>query len=264
MSRWAVVYKKCYNDDGTLFFPEKLTESFLENAKKTMGTYLFANQYLNEVFPTDKQVFRPEWRRYYKTLPTRRHTFAFIDPAISVKDGADYTALTVIDVDCDMNWYLRVANRYRITPPQIINLIFKVNAEFSPMAIGLETVAYQEALVYMLHEEMTRRQILIPLHEVKTGNDKTKEMRILGLVPRFEFGRIFLNTGLYDFETEMMQFPRGAYDDILDSLSQQETIIYYPSKEEEKNEPTSAHDPTFESFVIQNYIQRANAELDGD
>lgn len=262
--KWSVVYKKCYNEDGSLFFPEKLTEEFLASAKKTMGSYLFANQYDNEVFPSDEQVFRPEWLRYYKELPEKTHTFAFIDPAISVKDGADYTALTVVDVDCDMNWYLRVANRYRITPPKIIDLIFRVNEEFKPRAIGLETVAYQEALVYMLQEEMQKRQKLVPLASIKTGNDKTKEMRILGLVPRFEFGRIFLNTGLYEFETEMMQFPRGSHDDILDSLSQHETIIYYPTKEEDNHEPASANDPRFEKFVIERYIQRANEELDGD
>lgn len=43
---WNVVYRGAYNKDGSLFFPEKLSQDFLESAKRTMGSYIFANQYL--------------------------------------------------------------------------------------------------------------------------------------------------------------------------------------------------------------------------
>ena len=49
--KWNVVYKKAIEDDGSLFFPERLTESFLFNQRKTMGSYFYANQYQNEIVP---------------------------------------------------------------------------------------------------------------------------------------------------------------------------------------------------------------------
>lgn len=262
--KWSVVYKKAYNEDGSLFFPEKLSQSFLDDARKTMGSYLFANQYLNEVFPSDEQTFKPHWIQVYPSLPLGTYTFAFIDPAISTKDGADYTALTVVDVDYDKNWYVRVAKRERLTPTQIVSLCFDVYHEFKPKVIGIETVAYQEALLYMIEEESRKRREHLPVTGIKTGTDKTKEMRIMGLVPRFEWNRIFLAPCLYDLQQEMMQFPRGSHDDLLDSLSQQETIIYYPTVAVERNAQYSPHDMRYEKQIINNLVERANDRLQGD
>lgn len=253
---WSVYYKKAYDDNGELFFPEKLSHEFLEGAKRSMGTYLFANQYLNEVFPSDEQIFKPTWLKPYTQLPGEYHTFAFIDPAISTEDGADYTALSVVSVTKDKDWYLRIAKRARLTPTEIITLCFEVNRVFKPKVIGIETVGFQEALIYMLNEEMRRRNEIIPVSGIKTGTDKTKEMRIMSLVPRFEWGHIFVTQGLTDFEKEYLQFPRGSHDDILDSLSQIESIVYYPTEGRVKDEKFSPHDPRYESQYIRRLAER--------
>src|SRR4051812_19099879 len=118
---WSIVYKKATNEDGTLLFPERLTQEFLDKARRTMGSYLFANQYQNEIIPEDEQTFKKEWIRYYSALPANVHHFAFIDPAISEADTADYTGICVLAVDCEQNWYVRYAVRVRINPSQIIN-----------------------------------------------------------------------------------------------------------------------------------------------
>ncbi len=258
MISWSVVYKKAYNDDGSLFFPEKLSQEFLDSTRKTQGSYLFANQYLNEVFPTDEQIFKPSWIRYYNQVPTHVHNFAFIDPAISTEDGADYTALTVISVDSNKDWYLRVASRERMTPTEIIKMCFRIHWDWKPKAIGIESNAYQEALLYMLDDEMKRMGVVIPVTGIKTGTDMTKEMRIMGLVPRMEWGRILFAQGLHDLEQEMMQFPRGSHDDLLDSLSQQETIVYYPTTEVPLDNSANPHSPDYERKIIEGLIQRAN------
>lgn len=258
MMKWSVVYKRAYNPDGSLFFPQRLTHEFLENAKKTMGSYIFANQYLNEVFPESDRKFKKEWFKYYDKLPDRYNTFAFIDPAISTQDGADYTAITVIRVDVDGNWYLMVANRDRITPTQIINKMFEIHEQFDCQIIGVEDVAYQRALLYMLDEEMRRRGKLIPVKGIRPSPDKSKETRIMGLIPRFEWGRIYLNRGLHEFEQELLQFPRGKNDDMIDSCSYLEQIVFYPAKEKESKNVSSPHDPRYEKEYIKSLVKRAN------
>ena len=258
MAKWSLVYKKAYNDDGSLFFPEKLTHEFLDGAKKTMGSVMFANQYLNEVFPDEDRRFKPEWFRYYDKLPEKFYTFAFIDPAISTEDGADYTAISVVQVDADQIWYLRLANRYRITPSEIINKCFEIQEEFNCQIIGIEQVAYQKALLYMLDEEMRRSGKLLPVKGIMPGHKQSKETRILGLVPRFEWGRILLARGLTEFENELLQFPRGRHDDTIDSVSYLEQIVYYPTKEKENTNVTNPHDPRFEQENIRKLVKRAN------
>lgn len=256
--QWSLVYKKAYNEDGSLFFPERLTHEFLENAKKTMGSFMFANQYLNEVFPDEDRKFKPEWFKYYDKLPTRYNTFAFIDPAISTEDGADYTAINIVRVDENGYWYLLVSKRERITPTQIIEKCFEMQEIFNCQIIGIEEVAYQKALLYMLDEEMRRRGKLLPVKGIRPSNDRSKETRILGLVPRFEWGRIYLSQGLDDLEQELLQFPRGRHDDLVDSLAYLEQIVFYPAKEKENTNVHNPHDKRFESENIKRLIRKAN------
>lgn len=252
MPKWSVIYEKAVRDDGTLFFPERLTHEFLESAKRSMGSYLFANQYQNEIIPLEDQVFRPEWMSYYKELPTIKHTFAFIDPAISQEEHADFTALVVVDVDIDQNWYVRNATRFKINPTKIVDLIFRVQDQFQCQGIGIEDVAFQKALIHMVGEEMKRRGVVLPISGIRPDTNKTKQMRILGLVPRFEWGRIKLAQGLHDLELEMAQFPRGAHDDLLDALAYIDRIAFYPVKEKEKYEPPAINSPEYEKWYIRN------------
>lgn len=261
ISGWDVIYKRAYNDDGSLLFPERLSDDFLSEAKKTMGSYLFANQYLNEVFPSDDAKFKPEWFREYSCIPELTTTFAFIDPAISTEDGADYTAIVIIKCDCENNWYVVNATRARITPTQIVDKVFELYKIWKPNMIGIESVAYQKALIYMVSEETRKRNQIMPIQEVHPGTKQTKEMRILGLVPRFEWGKLFLSPGLDDLRNELLQFPRGTHDDLADALSAIEKIVYYPQKKKEVENVTNPHSANYERNVIKNLYKRANERL---
>ncbi len=256
---WSVVYKKAIQTDGSLLFPERLTREFLDNARRTMGSYIFANQYQNEIIPDGEQTFKKNWIRYYHTLPSTLHTFCFIDPAISEAATADFTGVSVVSTDMDKNWYVRLSQRYKCNPSQLIELLFKLYKEFKPVMIGVEDVAFQRAIVHFAHEEMKRRNQYIPVTGIKIGHDQTKEMRILSLVPRFEFGTLFLSNACKDLELELAQFPRGSHDDCLDSLSSLNQIVYYPSERRKEDVTPNANDPRYESQLIRKLVERANA-----
>lgn len=247
--KWSVVYKRAIEKDGSLLFPERLTLEFLDDARKVMGSYIFANQYQNEIIPEDLQNFKRPWIKYWSALPAKTNTFAFIDPAISQEDSADFTGVVVVSVDAENVWYVRTAQRYKITPTQIIDLMFRINAEFKPMSIGVETVAYQEALLYMLDQEMRRRNQILPVHGVKSGTVESKNNRILGLVPRFEWSRIYLARGLTVLEDELLKFPRGGHDDVIDALASIEKIAIKPEREKKIDEqPNPADAANYESW----------------
>lgn len=254
--KWSLVYEKAVREDGSLLFPERLTKKFLEDARRTMGSYLFANQYQNEVIPDDEKTFRPNWLRYYKEIPPNTYRFGFIDPAIGQEKHHDYTGVVVIDVDTDGVWYVRVAARYRLTPTQIIDKMFELHEVWQLKGLGVEAQAYQEALLYLLSEKMRREQKIIPVTGIKR-TQVSKITRILGLVPRFEWGRLYVSQGMTDFEDEYASFPRGSHDDILDSLASLEEIVFYPQKVEKKIEkPNSPHHPDYEKWAIQNMIEK--------
>lgn len=251
--KWETVVKTAYNKDGSLFFPEKLTHEFLENAKRTLGSYIFANQYLNQIIPADMQSFKKEWFKYYNCLPKRCHTFVFIDPALSEADTSDSTGVVVIKVDEKNDWYVELAKRVRINPTQLVSYVFDLYAQYKPQVIGIEEIAFQKAILYFLNEEMRRRNIMMPVTGIKYSNQKSKQTRILSLVPRFEWNHIFLNQGLQDLELELLQFPRGSHDDLIDALASMEYIAYlYDEKEKPLPKPHSPHDPNYERWYLQN------------
>ena len=241
-----------YDENGNSRFPKKLPNNILENFKRTLGSYIFANQYLNEIIPSDMQTFRKEWFRYYEFLPKVKNTFIFIDPALSEADTADSTGIVVAHTDVEKRWFIEHACRYRITPTKLIEFIFELNRRYQPMAIGIEEVAYQKALLYFLSEEMRRRNELVPATGIKYAPDKSKQTRILSLVPRFEWGHVFLNQGLTDLELELLQFPRGGHDDLIDALASIEYIAHYPDRKfDEIKKPHSPSDPMWERWIMQ-------------
>lgn len=260
--RWSIIYERAIREDGSLFFPERLSHEFLENARKTMGTYLFANQYQNEIMPTDVAPFKPWWYRCYNTIPDGTHCFAFIDPAISTEDGADFTGIVVVHVAYDGTWYVSLAVRERLTPTQIVEKIFALNKMYQPLVIGIEDVAYQKALLYMIDEEMRRRGTVVPAKGIRPDTQKSKETRILGLVPRFEWGRIFINQGMHDFELEYLQFPRSSHDDIIDALAHIEQIAFTPTVKKEEIHEMAPNHPEYERKFIENRFREANGRGD--
>jgi len=264
VSEWSVVYKRAINADGSLLFPERLTESFLTKARKTMGSYLFANQYMNEVIPDDEKSFKSSWLRYVSTIPDGCYSFGFIDPAIGQKSHHDYTGIAIVDVDYNKNWYLKYTARLRLTPTQICDKMFDICKQFNLRALGVEVTAYQEALLYILDERMRQRGQLLPVKGIQR-NSVSKNTRILGLVPRFEWGTLFVRGGMTDFEDEFSSFPRGAHDDILDAVASLEELVYYPErKTENEHEELNPNDPRYEAKYIRRLAERNGNELLGD
>jgi len=265
--KWSIVYEGAVKADGTLFFPERLNKDTLKALRKTMGPYKYANQYLNLTIPDEDQDFKKSWLRGYREIPEKVYTFAFIDPAISLGDGADYTATVVVDVDSDRNWYVRMAYRQRITATDTVRWIFKVFKEFKPMILGIEDVAYQASLLHFMQEEMIKSGVMVPLKGIKRTtaqkdgtkrDNNSKPFRIRSLVPRFEMGKILINQGLDDFIMEYTTFPRGAHDDLLDALASIEEIVVYPDKQKEVNDVRNPNDPRYEKEFIRR-LQRGQS-----
>jgi predicted phage terminase large subunit-like protein len=272
LNQWSIFYERAIRDDGSLFFPERLSKEFLESQRGILGSYIYANQYQNEIIPLEDRRFKPEWLRYYLSLPERSYTFAFIDPAISQADTADFSGITVIQVSEDKKWYLRLAERRKITPTEIVDLVFALHNQFNCQAIGIEDVAYQKALLYMIAEESLRRGKNPPVKGIHPGTKNTKETRIMGLIPRFEWGRIEIAHGLVDFEKEYLEFPRSSHDDIMDSLSQLEQLVFYPGQERISDheapgtiagEIVNPNHPDYESWYRRTVYKRIADEENG-
>jgi predicted phage terminase large subunit-like protein len=206
--------------------------------KKQKGPYEFAAQYENNCVPAETAKFKQEWFQMigedelkYRDI----HYFTMVDPAIAQKEDSDKTAIVTIAVDQFNNWFVRNIIWGHLLPSDIINAIFENWELFHPKRIGIELTAYQKSLQYSLKDEMRRRNIFLPLTELKAN--KNKGERIEGLIPRYANGTMYhLQQCPYRniLEEELTWYPRGKHDDIADALAYGLQIAYQTRKKETK------------------------------
>ena len=221
--RFNVLVRKAIKDDGTLLFPERLTQEFLDNTKKSQGSYIFSCQYLNEPVDNESATFKAS---YIKRVPWDLvkdkpiNWYLSCDPSYEGQ-YSDYAAFVLAGMDSNRELYVRYILRQKMTYAGIIDALFEIYGRYKPKQIILETVATQKSLAYMLNEEQKRRSAWLPITEIR-GRNQQKEERIRGLAPFYEFGHVFHvqeANQLDELEYELLHFPKGTHDDVIDAFA---------------------------------------------
>jgi len=224
-------------------------------------------QYLNNPVDDETATFKKEWIHYYRMtnkmlIPIEEemtdetgkvkiiphfsmddcNIYLTVDPAISQLKCGDFTGMIVGAVDPEDRKFILHAKRYKIQPKELIDEIFRLWKRYNAMKVGIETNVFQKVLRFWLVEEMKRRKQYLPIVEINTSNTATKIMKISGLQPLFKFGTIYLLKEMVDLEDELLRFPVGQHDDILDALAQQMDLWSKPALNEHSEAPVGSFD----------------------
>lgn len=220
---YNIIIRKAIEDDGSLLFPERLTQKFLDEQRKDQSSYIFSCQYLNSPVDDDTATFKHSYFQYigWEEIKDRPiNWFVAVDPSAGGQ-YADFGAFVLAGLDAEQNLYVRQVHRAKMNYSDIITLMFDWFHRYSPRRMALETIATQKNIQYMLNTEQKQRGVWLPLKEIKTRAN-TKEERIRSLAPYYEFGRVFHIKEckqLDDLEYELTHFPKGENDDAIDALS---------------------------------------------
>ncbi len=243
-----------YNPDGSFYFPERFDDAKLKELRKLHGSWIFSSFYLNDPIDEKSAIIKKSHLRYYGKkeevrLPANVATFACCDPAVSQEVTADYSSITVVSIDLDLNWYVREIRRGRWTVGELIENLFAVYKDWSPLSMSIEVVGQAQMLLDPVHNEEVNRNVFLPLVEIKARNQLRKEQRIRAILqPRFERGKIYIKRGMEDLEEELLRFPKAKHDDIIDSLTDIAEIGFAPDEREEKPREAKSY---FETQVLQ-------------
>ena len=235
-SKWEV-------EEGELLFPKRLGRDVLDRLRNDMGEYAYAGQYLQHPAPIGGGEFKPHWLKYYNNLskdfsPQGMNVYIIVDPASGKKTKGydqDYTAMAVVGLHSDKNYYLLDLVRDRLNPTERINTLIDLHMKWNRKSGKVPKVFYEDygmqSDVFYLEKTMSQLNYRFPLNTVK-GKLK-KEDRIRRLIPLFEEERFYLPKQIwYDnvkgerielikslVDDEMGVFPVGKHDDMLDAIS---------------------------------------------
>lgn len=209
----------------------------IEDKQRQLGSYVFSYEMMNQPVDETLAEFKKEWFQY-ATEDDYRHlnmlTFIAIDTAVSQKDSADFTGVTIDRVSQEGKRYV-TAYKLKINPTELIDHLFYLWDQYKPEVLGIEETVFLLAVKPFLEDEMRKRNKFMSITPLKHGGIK-KETRIRGLIPLMESKSVFFVGNCHDLEEEMRVFPRGQHDDVLDSFQYAEQIAFKPYEQEDFEE----------------------------
>lgn len=232
-------------DGGEILLPTKFTREHLEKLINEKGLSEFSAQYMNDPVPKETAIFGMDWKYYEEDDMRERNVTHYIgiDPAFfdpqSKNPETDFTAMVVVAIDEANNWFIRDIVKKRMTPKEILEMMFELDAYWKPKTIALESTAYQKVLSFQAREMMRDKNQFLPITELKHAgrNAKSKYERIQALEPRYAVGSIFHNIyvrQMTSLEDELRRFPRAKTDDVADALANILEVARPPARTNER------------------------------
>jgi len=196
-------------DDGTeaSVWPERWPLDYLQSIRHTRA---FAKNFMNNPMGRDSAYWTLGTFRRGELAAT--HMLLSIDPAVTVKESSDPTGFAVVGYSRPLN-QCRVEHgeSARLTPAGVRDHVIKLLDRFPEVGLVLvETNQGGDLWRDALHS--------LPVKVVTIHQTLAKELRAARALNHYERGRVLHAEGLHRAEAEMVSFPQGAHDDIVDAV----------------------------------------------
>ena len=202
--------------------------------------YVFYGQYMQEPAPVGNgefskdhiQFFNPDHKNF---SCENMNIWIFYDPANSKKDNADYTAMVVLGLAPDQNYYILDLVRDRLNITERAKALIKLHKKWNFKSGSPPRVAVEEyGLSTDIHSiKVAQNDVNYRFGITQVAGRMKKEDRNRRLIQPWENDRIYIaDKILYNnykneirdlsmelIEDELMLFPVGKNDDMIDALT---------------------------------------------
>jgi hypothetical protein len=231
--KWELNGEIYTRKEGEALWESHFPKDFILNKKREIGIVEFSSLYQQSPISSETQIFTKEkfqYRTEEDLVGKEFQRYLTIDPSVGSGDKSDYTGFCDNRVDRDNFWNIKGWHK-RLGPKELIDTIFSLHLQNNYDRIGIEETMYEMAIRPFLQQEMIRRNIFLPLVQLK-HLQRSKVSRIGDLESRYAAGKVFhLEHMCEDMEEEFLTYPRGVHDDIIDAVAYQVQITedYYNS-----------------------------------
>jgi len=235
--------------------PIKKLQQKKEELESIARVSVFYREYLCQIVGDEDQLFKESYIKYHnykleldsdkqhylvdgeETIPV--NVFMGVDPASSIRKTADYSVIMPVAVDNQNNRYILEYYRKRATPMKLAESILEYFKIYRPVKVRIESVGYQEMLRDYLRQRTEEEKLFISGLEIKEIPRSSKSSRLETMEPYFAQGKVFMKKEMLAMKDELLLYPRGKHDDLLDGLYYAMKKCYAPNhivERQEKNE----------------------------
>ena len=204
---------------GQSYHRERFSENSLHLIRKS-EPQVFSTQYQQQPFSKLTQEFHEEFFKYYTDMPDEyMRTFTVVDPAFSTRKTADQSSIITGGFVKD-KLYIFEYTVGRFDGAELLDKIIYHAKKWKPEKVGIESVAAQTLLLQSVRNRAKELGMMLNVVDIKSRENKVE--RIRNLQAPIRHGKIIWRKDMYDLEQQLLRFPRGKHDDIIDSL----TMLY--------------------------------------
>lgn len=212
-----------------LFTRQELGDYVKGFLPKEIGTQMYCDPRAGEV-----TGFEEDWIQEYEESPDRiargANVYILVDAANSKKKGSSYTAMWVVALRSDGNYYIVDGVRDRLNLDERTEALFRLHRKWQPYEVRYEKYGMMVDIPH-IKSVQERESYRFRIREV--GGSTSKDDRIERLVPLFAQGKFYLPIQMrkkridgtkYDLirefkSEELLRWPACTYKDMLDSLA---------------------------------------------
>lgn len=202
--------------NGVLSFPEMFSWEDFQDLREEQGFAVFNTQYLLETVDEADVLCKPEWIRYWVTLPGNYRRIMVVDPAGVETKHSSATGITICD-HSGSGIYIVHGQRYWVTPKNLIRIMESLKETWDPDEIYVEREKYSVTIADTIDHEKSRLNF-----SFVEPRGRSKPSRIMRLRQWLETGRILLpRNNNAEIEDALTLYTPGAaeFEDLLDSLA---------------------------------------------
>lgn len=194
-----------------------LPAGFVDMLRATMTAEQYEQEANGKFIDVAGAMFRRQWFTYADAAPRGLDWYRYWDLAASIKESADYTAGARVAFDDDGVLYIEDVTRVKAEWPDVQKLIIKTALMEPGTILGIEEALHGLAGL----QELRRRPELITTTIRGIRVDRDKKTRAMPWAARAEAGKCVIIRGDWNqtFLDEVVSFPVGRHDDMIDAVS---------------------------------------------
>ena len=211
------------DQEGDALWPEAMTLEEIEKDKVSMASkgllHVHYMELHNRIVAPEDQSFEDKQYLVFPRKPEQslwvRKAIA-LDPAISDRRGADFAAIAAGGITADGFFHVQDIWLDKGKDPEfLLEKFFEIAKDFemtSTDGFGIESIAYQKALLHYVRQMMFREKFFFECQGITHGAQQ-KDARIMGhLHGRYKSLSVTHQTVFPEYKAQLLDFPNGKKD----------------------------------------------------